>query len=149
MQRPTNTNQDMMSPFLPHLELISCRTEPSPGAVFTYVVQPRHSNRLGNLHGGAAATLFDFCTTLPLALIAAPGFWQLLGVSRTLAVTYLRPAPIGSTVTIEVECVAVGKRLASLRGVMKDEKGRVVATAEHGKFNTDPDMGAKLLDSKL
>lgn len=74
-----------------------------------------------------------------LALINKPGFWFLLGVSRTLNVTYLRPIPANETVLIECEILQVGKRLSSLKGVMKRKKdGAIMATCEHGKFNTDP-----------
>jgi len=64
----------------------------------------------------------------------------MLGVSRTLNCTYLRPAPLGAEVLIECEVVAVGRRLVQLRGVMRrpDGEREVYATCEHGKFNIDP-----------
>jgi len=133
-----------MTPFIPHLTLLSAGTSPGT-SVFRYVVQPAHCNRIRNLHGGAAATLFDFCTTMALAPLARPGFWRLLGVSRTLAVTYLRPVPEGAAVLVESEVVAVGRRLATVRGVLRrEDDGVVCATCEHGKFNTDPEAVGKL-----
>ena len=48
---------------------------------------------LGNVHGGAQATIYDVCTSVLMAAIARPGFWVFLGVSRTLSVTYMSPAP--------------------------------------------------------
>lgn len=106
---------------------------------FTFRIQPSHTNRLGNLHGGCAATVFDVCTSLPLALVARPGFWSYLGVSRTLSTTYLRPAAAGTEVRVECEVVQVGRRLCALRGVMRRaDDGAVVATCEHTKVNTDP-----------
>ncbi|KAK4129999.1 hypothetical protein BT67DRAFT_446108 [Trichocladium antarcticum] len=96
-------------------------------------------NRLANLHGGCAATIFDFCTSTPLALVAKPGFWSYLGVSRTLNTTYLRPAPLGAEVRVECEIVQLGQRLCTLRGTMRRASdGAVLATCEHGKVNTDP-----------
>lgn len=93
-----------------------------------------------NLHGGCAATLFDWATTLPLALVNKPGFWQYLGVSRTLNVTYLRPVPSGCEVLIECEVVQLGKRMCTIKGVMKRKQdGAIMAVCEHGKFNIDPE----------
>jgi acyl-coenzyme A thioesterase PaaI-like protein len=94
---------------------------------------------MGTLHGGCTATLFDVCTTLPLALIMRPGVWEMLGVSRTLSISYLSPANVGDGVLIECEILQVGKRLATIRGVMKKVKdGAIVATCEHGKYNANP-----------
>ena len=119
---------------------------PHPRITFRFVVQPVHCNALGNLHGGCTATIFDLCTSMPLGLVARPGFWQWMGVSRTLNVTYLRPVPAGSQVHVECEVLQVGRKLCTVRGVMRlvegDEEGvkegPVLAVCEHGKVNTDP-----------
>jgi acyl-coenzyme A thioesterase PaaI-like protein len=91
------------------------------------------------LHGGCTATLFDICTTLPLAFVAGPGFWRMLGVSRTLTVSYLAPVFVGDEVLIECEIVQVGKRLATIKGLIKKTGDNlIVATCEHGKYNAGP-----------
>ncbi|PNY28770.1 Acyl-coenzyme A thioesterase 13 [Tolypocladium capitatum] len=132
---------DWMNALFPYLAVQSTSSAlPHPSVTFTYTVQPDHCNRLLNLHGGAAATLFDFCTTMPLALINRPGFWQHLGVTRTLNVTYMRPARSGEEVIIECHIVQAGKRLSSLRGVMKRKSdGQLLCMCDHGKVNTDPE----------
>ncbi|KAL1861672.1 hypothetical protein VTK73DRAFT_6980 [Phialemonium thermophilum] len=138
------SKRNWMTFILPHLELLSSDTSDSahPKVLFRHSVKPEHCNTLGNMHGGCTATLFDFCTSSVLALVSRPGFWAFLGVSRTLNVTYLRPAPCDETVVIECEIVQVGKKLCTLRGVMRRESdGTLLATCEHGKVNTDPPVG--------
>ncbi|KAH7150043.1 HotDog domain-containing protein [Dactylonectria estremocensis] len=133
---------EWMSSLLPNIKLVSTDpTGPHPSCTFSFVVHPEHCNRLDNLHGGCAASLFDFLTTLPLALINRPGFWHFMGVSRTLNVTYMRPVPAGEEVLIECEIVQAGKKLATLRGVMRRRSDKaLLAVCEHGKVNIDSDV---------
>lgn len=115
-----------------------------PKVVFSYTVAKHNSNGIGNMHGGCTASLFDFATSIPLCLINKPGFWNYMGVSRTLNVSYLRPIPIGEKILVECEIMSVGKTLCTIRGVMRRQSdGAVLATCEHGKFNTDPDAQVK------
>jgi len=94
---------------------------------------------MGNLHGGATALIIDITTTLALAIIARPGFWQYAGVSRTLSVTYLRPAPMGRRVRVVAEVVQAGRKVCTLKGRVEDEEtGRLLSIAEHGKIMIDP-----------
>ncbi|KAI5788286.1 HotDog domain-containing protein [Geopyxis carbonaria] len=95
---------------------------------------------MGNLHGGAAALIFDVCTTAALAPIAAPGFYSYAGVTRSLNVTYLRPVPVGSEVSVVCEVLHAGRRLVTIRGEIRVE-GKVCAVVEHLKANIDPPPG--------
>ncbi|OAA68410.1 thioesterase family protein [Niveomyces insectorum RCEF 264] len=182
-------SKDFSSSFVAHLRLVTADDFAEsdhryhPRVVFSCTVLPEHCNRLGNMHGGATATLLDLCTSLALSLkpggadaigehdgVANSGeshqgneegigndndnvddnddddgdvndisSWRLLGVSRTLAVTYVRPAPSGTDVLIECEVVHAGRRLSSLRGILRRRSdGAVLATCEHGKVITDP-----------
>lgn len=135
-----------MVSLMPYIKLHSTSAEgPHPNVVFSYIVQADHCNRLQNLHGGCQATIFDFCTTMPLTLIGRPGFWMYLGVSRTLNVTYLRPAPVGEEVLIECEIVQAGKRMCTLRGVMRRKSdGQILSICEHGKASIDPPVASNL-----
>lgn len=58
--------------------------------------------------------IVDMCTTLTQAPLAAPGYWEFGGVSRTLSVTYLRPIPKDTEILIVCEVVQVGKALGEL-----------------------------------
>ncbi|THX13156.1 hypothetical protein D6D17_03447 [Aureobasidium pullulans] len=109
----------------------------------TFTIPAYYTNGWLNMHGAAQTLIYDNLTTLALAPISKPGFWMLGGVSRVLDVKFLRPAGVGEKVTVEVEVVHVGRAAASLRGVMKDGKGRVLSTCEHDKSNIDPEV-AKL-----
>lgn len=131
-----------MGTLLPNLHLVSTNPSgPHPSCTFSYTVQPDNCNRLQNLHGGCAATLFDYCTTLSLAMVNRPGFWSFMGVSRTLNVTYMRPVPVGEEVLLQCEIVQIGKKLATLRGTMKRRSdGLLLAVCEHGKVNIDSDV---------
>ena len=133
-----------MVKLMPHIRITDVKPAgPHPSVTFSFMCRDEHCNRLGNLHGGAHATLFDFCTTMSIVLQSRRDFWQLLGVTRSLNVTYFRPVPKDEEVIIEVETVQIGKRLATLRGVMKRKRdGAIVSQAEHLKANIDP--GANL-----
>lgn len=118
---------------------------PLSTTVFRYTVPHHHTNPMGNLHGGAAATIFDICTTLALAPISKPGMWMLGGVSRALNVTYLRPAPEGEKVLIVCDVVAAGRQMASTKASMVRERdGVVLSTCLHEKVNTDAMLKGKL-----
>lgn len=71
------------------------------------------------MHGGAIATLFDFCTSSVLALVSRPGHYHYWGVTRTLSTAYLRPVPAGTALLVECEAVSVGRQMAHLRGVLR------------------------------
>lgn len=123
------------------VQLVSASSKPTGHVVFSFTVGAPHCNRLGNLHGGCTATLFDICTTVALAPIARPGFWVFAGVTRTLNVTYIRPIAEGEEIVIESEVVHAGKRLCMIKGVMRRKSdGAIMATCEHGKVSIEPEL---------
>lgn len=69
---------------------------------------------MGNMHGGATATLVDMSTTFAQAAITKEGFWEFGGVSRTMGVTYLKPIVQGTIIVIECSVRSVGKRSSEL-----------------------------------
>ncbi|EFX03911.1 thioesterase family protein [Grosmannia clavigera kw1407] len=147
--------KDYMSSFIHHIDLVSVDADSPthhvrPRVVLGYTVRPEHCNSMGNMHGGAVATFFDFATSLaqaaprPIAKLGSDdnedpiaASWQNLGVSRTLAVTYVRPTPCDTDVLFDCEVVHTGRTMSSLRGVMRRRSdGAVLATCEHGKVQT-------------
>lgn len=110
------------------------RSATTSAAVFTFKVERFYCNYSGNLHGGAQATIYDVLTSICLQGIGEPGFWLNAGVSRSLNVTYLRPAPEGIIVECDVEVMHAGKSLSLLRGVMRrQDDGKIISTCEHDK----------------
>lgn len=96
-----------------HLKIFSASILPNKTATATFsmVVPGEFCNRTGMMHGGAVSLTVDMATTLAQAPLAAPGFWEFGGVSRTLSVTYLRPIPKNLEILIVCEVVQVGKAL--------------------------------------
>ncbi|KAL2872347.1 PaaI family thioesterase [Aspergillus lucknowensis] len=116
-------------------------TRDPPQISYLLTVAPKHSNLVGNLHGGCAATLFDVLSTMILVGVSKPGIFAYGGVSRHLDVTYLRPVPVGSTVRLTSRVVHMGKRLALLRSeIVRVEDGAVCMLSDHEKANTDADF---------
>ncbi|KAL7272205.1 hypothetical protein RUND412_005001 [Rhizina undulata] len=127
------------------LKLTAASAHPVGTTTFEFTVTPEYANRLGSLHGGAAATLFDICTTTALIPIAREGFWEFVGVTRSLNVTYLRPALVGCTLEFKSTVMHAGKRLVTLQGVARrKEDGAIMYTAEHLKAGIDPPVASKL-----
>jgi acyl-coenzyme A thioesterase PaaI-like protein len=131
-----------MAELMPHLTVVSsspATPHKGPTLIIRFEVKHIHSNAIGNLQGGCAATVFDYCSSLALALVNKPGHWWFLGVTRTLTTTLLRPVPVGEVVLIESEVVNAGRTLAHLKARMvRESDGVVLATCEHDKVNTDP-----------
>jgi acyl-coenzyme A thioesterase 13 len=120
------------------LRIVSATKSPRVTCVFELDVTGRWSNRMGNMHGGAIALVFDMCTTMCAAPLARRDFWWFGGVSRTLAVTYLRPVTMGMVVEVRCEVLQMGRRLATIRGEMRDKAtGSVLCVCEHNKASLE------------
>ena len=121
-----------------HLRVISATAEPKCTVALEMDVLPEYGNRMENMHGGAVALVFDMCTTLCTGPLARKDFWWFGGVSRKLDITYLRPVKVGSTIVTDCEVLQIGRRLATIRGVMRYKAdGRTLAVGEHNKASIE------------
>ena len=136
------------------IRLISATKTPKASCVFELDVTPRWSNRMGNMHGGAIALVFDMCTTMCAAPLAREDFWWFGGVSRNLSVTYLQPTTMGMTVEIHCEVLQMGRRLATIRGEMREKPlgghmgggdGNVLCVCENNKESLEFEGGKGLI----
>ncbi|KAG4281973.1 hypothetical protein FPRO06_10877 [Fusarium proliferatum] len=130
-----------------NLEVVSAETSPdnkTAAAVFLLRAGQSLSNRLGNIHGGAIALLYDMCTTMSAAPLSRKGFWEFGGVSRNLSVTYIRPAPAGREILVECQVLHIGERFVTIRGQMRDkESGALLSVAEHSKASVTFEQAPK------
>lgn len=136
------TPQHFLKTWAESVEIVSAEklTETTARTVWRFKVQPEYFNPAGTLHGGAQAAFLDVCTSFTLLLVSKPGFWTTNGSTRTLNVTYLRPALDGDMVRLECEIVHAGKRLALIIGrIVRERDGAVISTCEHNKYNVDAD----------
>jgi uncharacterized protein (TIGR00369 family) len=90
-------------------------------------------NKDGNLHGGAASTLLDNLSSTALLMIGAPGYWENMGVSRSLYVVFHRAVPSGSAVRVVCSVVAAGRKMATLRAELRTEQGALCVSCIHDK----------------
>ncbi|BEI88130.1 uncharacterized protein CcaverHIS019_0108480 [Cutaneotrichosporon cavernicola] len=115
-------------------------------SVYSVVVTEDMCNPLGNLHGGAAATLIDTVSSASSAILATEGFWgipMLSGVSIALDVTYYNACPVGTKAKLTVTIEHMGGSLGNLRADLTDwETGKRYASGTHVK--TWRDLRSKL-----
>ena len=76
---------------------------------FGLYVQPKHSNRSGNLHGGAVATLADIAMGYGCAYSARP---MLRLVTVSLSVDYIGSADLGDWIEARIDVIRTGRRVA-------------------------------------
>ena len=94
-----------MLPWLNSVEIVSVeRTSETTGrAVYRFPVLREYLNPTMTLHGGLSGGIFDTGTTWVLDVIRKPGFWMSFGTSRSLNLTFLRPAVEGEMLLMDCE----------------------------------------------
>ncbi|KAL3459469.1 HotDog domain-containing protein [Aspergillus heterothallicus] len=122
------------APLLREISIKKIRPE-TQEITYEFTVQPFMCNKDGNLHGGAASTLCDNLSSTALLTVSKPGFWSNFGVTRTLSTIFYRPLPLGMKATVVCTVLNVGRRMASVRAVLRDDRGRDCVFCVHEKVD--------------
>lgn len=92
-------------------------------AVMEVTVSDMHRNYFGGAHGGLLATLVDTASFFPRPLLPSGTFCT----TTSLNVSYIRPAALGDRLTARSELVHMGRRTASVKVDITNQKARLVA----------------------
>lgn len=94
--------------------------------VFEVTADDRHTNPMGGVHGGFAATVLDSVTgcAVHTMLEAGRGFGTI-----DLAVKMLKPVPKNTVLRAEGKILSMSKSLGVSEGKLLDEDGRLLAYA--------------------
>ncbi|MGB5886140.1 MAG: PaaI family thioesterase [Acinetobacter venetianus] len=94
--------------------------------VFIAMADERHTNPLGGVHGGFAATVLDSVTGCAAHTVLAAGE----GYGTTdLSIKMCRPMPFNKKLIAEGKVINLGKNLVVSEGYLCDEEGKLYATA--------------------
>ena len=92
-------------------------------ALMEVVVDDRHRNYLGGVHGGLIATLIDTACFFPKPLLPSGQ----AATTLDLNVSYVRAAVVGDCLSARAELLHQGRRTASLAVRITDQQQRLVA----------------------
>ncbi|KAG1136909.1 hypothetical protein G6F38_011704 [Rhizopus arrhizus] len=99
-----------------------------------FIVEDKHTNRYGNLHGGLVATLIDMCSSFALKLSTGTQ-WELIGVSTNMSIAYMKGVAPGNKIKLVSEVERVGRTLANIYTRIYNEQGQLCYSGSHSKFN--------------
>ncbi|MGQ9681698.1 MAG: PaaI family thioesterase [Anaerolineae bacterium] len=108
----------------------------------TFTPQPQHQGWPGILHGGITSTILDETVGRTCFLV---NMWA---VTARFQVRYLKPIPIGETVTVTAAIVRQRSRGLEARGEIRLADGTVAAEAE-GTYIRIPDSRRRELEQVL
>ncbi|KAF2882133.1 hypothetical protein ILUMI_24055 [Ignelater luminosus] len=96
-------------------------------------VEEEHTNPMHSLHGGFSATAIDTISSLALLTYNNKNY-MMPSVSIDVHLSYLKGAVPGDELIITAETVRAGKRIAYLKGAIKNKKtGDILVKATHTK----------------
>jgi acyl-CoA thioesterase len=97
-------------------------------ARLSLVVEPRHTNSFGSVHGGVIATLMDTVMGIALRASHEPGDRDLVGQSTIeMNVSFLKGAPQGDRLVVEARLLHKGRNLAVGDVEVRQQSGDLVA----------------------
>lgn len=95
-------------------------------AVFTATASDEHTNPMGGVHGGFAATVLDSATGCAVHTTLPPGKSY---ATVDLSVQMIRPVPVGVTLQAIGKVLNVSTRVGFAEGWLQDENGKRFAHA--------------------
>lgn len=94
--------------------------------LFHATANQTHTNPLGGVHGGFAATVLDSVTGCATHTVLAAGE----GYGTTdLNIKMCRPVPFNKTLIAEGKVINIGRNLVISEGYLRDEDGKIFAFA--------------------
>lgn len=106
---------------------MSFQKDPEGVAVSTLTIPPFCSGWTGVMHGGFTAMILD--EIMAHACLAM----DLHAVTAELTTRYLKPVPVGTTVTVTGRVTEVSSILVRVEGKVEDQEGNLLATGK-GRF---------------
>lgn len=94
--------------------------------VFTATADQRHTNPMGGVHGGFAATVLDTVTGCATHTVLPAG--ESYGTTD-LNIKICRPLPFNQTLIAEGKVINAGRNLVISDGTIRDEAGKLYAHA--------------------
>ena len=94
--------------------------------IFTATANENHTNPMGGVHGGFAATVLDTVTGCATHTVLPAG--ESYGTTD-LNIKMCRPLPFNVTVFAEGKVINAGRNLVISEGTIRDEAGKVYAHA--------------------
>ncbi len=92
------------------------------------VVEPRHTNSRGSVHGGVITSLMDAAMGIALRASHEPGDPDLMGQTTIeMNVSFLKPAPLGERVVAEARLLNKGRNIAVGDVEVRQQSGDLVA----------------------
>ena len=99
--------------------------------LFTLKIPSHLCNVMGNLHGGAVATILDAATTLAILKNDSEGRKS---VSIDMSMSFLNPAKKDDLLYVQASCLKVGKAVSFSKCKIYDESTRkIIAFGSHTK----------------
>jgi acyl-coenzyme A thioesterase 13 len=98
-----------MTKWVDQLELLDAvkDSDRSGRLVFRFPVVKEHLQGFDTYAGGAQAAAHDLCTAWTILVISKPEYWPNFGATRTLNMSYFKPAKEGDVLLVKTQVSAL------------------------------------------